>query len=162
LDKDRYPLFYKPYKIPCGYTEGRKTGIKSAAYLLRKELVPGQILVSDKGVAFNFLYMGDGFTSYSSKDAIDFLKDGKDIIAEFNIRYVGIAADYPKKIYIETIEKMGFNKLILEYKGKEIYYIYDVAKKNGVKKIIGRDEFDVNYNDEYINVFTALPYYAKK
>lgn len=160
LNKDKFPLFYKPYKIPSGYAEGHKVGIKSAAYILRKRLEPDQILVSDKGVAFNFIYMGDGFTSFSSKNAIDFLKDGKDILLEYNIRFVGISADYPEKIYIDTIEKMGFDKIVIKNGKKDIYYIYDVKNKNSKTDIIGRDEYDSEYNREYINIYKALPYYV--
>ncbi len=160
LNKDKYPLFYKPFKIPCGYVEGHKVGIKSAAFLLRDLKEPGQLLVSDKGVAFNFVYMGGGFTSYAAKFAIDSLKDGRDILAENNIRFVGIESDYKEQIYIDTIEKMGFDKIIIENNGKEIYYIYDIANHNNKVTIIDRDEYDRAYNSEYINIFKAFPDYV--
>ena len=161
LNKDSYPLFYKPYKVPSGYAEGHKTGIKSASYLLRKKAGPDDILVSDKGVAFNFIYMGRGFTSYSSKSAIDMLRAGEDILAKKNIRFIAIAPDYPDRNYIPAIEKMGFDKIVIKSGEKDIYYIYDASTKNGKITNIGRDEFDELYNKEYINLFTALPKYAE-
>ena len=160
LNKESYPLFYKPYKVPSGYSEGHKTGIKSAAYVLRKKEGPDGILVSDKGVASNFIYMGRGFTSYSSKSAIDMLKDGEDILSKYNIRFVAISPDYPDKNYIPAIEKLGFDKIVIKYQAKDIYYIYDVYGKNGKITYIARDEFDEAYNKEYINLFEALPDYV--
>ena len=153
INKEKYPLFYKPYKIPCGYAEGRKLGMKSAAYILRKRLKPNQNLVSDKGVAFNFLYMGNGFTSFSSKNAIDLLKDGHDVLKEYNIRFIGISADYSQRIY---------NKIIIKHKEKDLYYIYDLEAKGSKAEEILRDQYDKDYHKEYINIYKAIPYYVRK
>jgi hypothetical protein len=159
LNKSKYPLFYTPYKIPCGYTSGHKVGIKSAAFILRKEKNPNEILVSDKGVTFNFIYNGGGLTSLASADAIDLLKNGENIYKKYSVRFIGISADYPEEIYLKTIEKMGFNKIVIEYRGNKIYYVYDILKKENITTVIQRDEFDKKYDEEYSNIWTALPYY---
>lgn len=159
MDKQKYPLYYAPYKVPCGYLDGRKVGIKSIAYLLRKELNPNEVLASDKGVSFNFLYMGQGFISISSLHAIELLVSGQDIYKSHNVRFIGLSPSSLSLDYVEEFDSMGYNKLIVMEGNKQVYFVYDILKKGEVKEI-GRDQYDVQYHKEYASdVITAIPYY---
>jgi len=159
LEKEKYPLYFTPYRVPCGYLEGRKIGIKSVSYLLRPKLNPNEILVSDKGVAFNFLYMGQGFTNVSSLHAIELLISGADIYKSYNVRFIGIEPSNLSLGYVRDFDKMGYNKLIVKEGDSQIYFVYDILKKGQVEEI-DRDQYDRQYYTEYASdVLTAIPYY---
>lgn len=159
LDKSSYPAFYTPGYIPAGYHSGHKVGIKSAAYLLRKEAKLGENLVSDKGSAFNFIYMGGEMTPYSASNGIELMRAGEDIYKDYRIRFIAISPDFQNEEYLEYIDSQGFNKIVVMYKGKDIYYVYDVLETEDKITVIQRDEFDREYRQEYTNIDAALPYF---
>lgn len=159
LNKDGYPGFYTPGKIPAGYVYGHKVGIKSVAYLLRKDNYFTGGLVSHHGSAFNFIYMGGEIIIYHSSDAIDQMIAGEDISNKYHIRYIGISPDFGNKDFLDYIDLKGFKKIVVKYKNKEIYYVYDILTKNNDIIIIERDEFDREYDREYSNIDDALPYF---
>jgi hypothetical protein len=158
-DKERYPAIYTPGKIPAGYVWGHKVGIKSAAYLLRKDNFLTGGLVSHLGSAFNFIYMGGEIIVYNSSNAIEYMMEGKDITQEFKIRYIALSPDFFNKEYLKYIDSKGFKKIIITYKGKEIYYIYDILKTDNEVVVIDRDQYDREYSREYTNIDVALPYF---
>jgi len=159
LDKERYPAVYTPGKMPAGYAWGRKVGIKSAAYLLRKDNFLTGGLVSHLGSAFNFIYMGGEIIVYNSSNAIEYMMEGKDITKEYKIRYIAISPDFFNKEYLEYIDSKGFRKIVITYKGEEIYYIYDILKADNEVMVIDRDQYDRDYDREYTSIDTALPYF---
>ncbi len=159
LDKSIYQAFYAPGDIPAGYNAGHKVGIKSVAYLLRKEARVGENLVSDKGSAFSFIYMGGNITPYSASNGIELMRAGEDIYHDYKIRFIAISPDFQNKEYLKYIDSQGFNKIVVEYKGKEIYYVYDILKLENIITAVQRDEYDRDYKKEYTNVNVALPYF---
>ena len=159
LDKTIYPAFYTPGDIPAGYNSGHKVGIKSAAYLLRKEAKVGEDLVSDKGSAFSFIYMGGDITPYSASNGIELMRAGEDIYHDYRIRFIAISPDFQNKEYLKYIDSQGFNKIVVEYEGKEIYYVYDILKSENIITVVQRDEYDKDYEKEYTNINVALPYF---
>ncbi|HEY4662893.1 MAG TPA: hypothetical protein VIH07_04360 [Candidatus Humimicrobiaceae bacterium] len=158
-DKEKYPAIYMPGKIPAGYVWGHKVGIKSAAYLLRKDNFFTGGLVSHFGSAFNFIYMGGEIIVYDPSNAIEYMMAGEDITKEYKIRYIAISPDFFNKEYLKYIDSKSFKKIIITYKGKEIYYIYDVLKINSEVVVIDRDQYDREYNKEYTDIDIALPYF---
>lgn len=158
-DKEKYPAIYLPGEIPAGYVWGHKVGIKSAAYLLRKDNFLTGGLVSHMGSAFNFIYMGGEIIVYNSSNAIEYMMAGEDITQKYKIRYIAISPDFFNKEFLEYIESKDFKKIIITYKGEEIYYIYDVLKPNGKVVVIDRDQYDREYNKEYTDIDVALPYF---
>jgi len=159
LDKNKYIGIYLPYRVPCGSATGRKIGMKSIAYLLRQEKRSEEILVSDKGGAFSFIYMGGNIAPLSSIDAIGLIRNGRDIYKEFKIRYVGISADFEDYNYIKLMEEKGYNKIIVKHKGKDIYYVYDLLARGKLSRVIDRDQYDKEYMEKYSNLYDALPVY---
>jgi len=159
LDKKKYIGIYLPYRVPCGSATGRKIGMKSVAYLLRQEKRPEEILVSDKGGAFSFIYMGGNIAPFSSIDAIGLIRDGRDIYEEFKIRYIGISTDFKDYNYIKLMEDKGYNKIIVRYKKKDIYYVYDLLEQDKLSRVIDRDQYDKEYMEKYSNIYDALPVY---
>src|SRR3989304_4437936 len=155
--KEKYPAIYMPGKIPAGYVWGHKVGIKSAAYLLRKDNFFTGGLVSHFGSAFNFIYMGGEIIVYDPSNAIEYMMAGEDITKEYKIRYIAISPDFFNKEYLKYIDSKSFKKIIITYKGKEIYYIYDVLKINSEVVVIDRDQYDREYNNEYTDIDIALP-----
>lgn len=149
LYKDKYPLFYNPGKLPAGYISGHKVGIKSAAYLLRKELNPNEYLVSDKGTAFSFFYMGGEQVVYSASNAIEYMRAGEDVYNNYRIRFIGISPDFQNREYLEYIDSQGFNKITITLHEKEIYYVYDILLKENKNTVIERDEYDREFLREY-------------
>jgi len=158
-DKERYPAIYMPGKIPAGYVWGHKVGIKSAAYLLRKDNFFTGGLVSHFGSAFNFIYMGGEMIVYNSTNAIEYMIAGEDITKEYKIRYIAISPDFFNKKYLEYIDSKGFKKIVITHKNNEIYYIYDILKTNNEVVIIDRGQYDREYNREYTDIDVALPYF---
>ncbi|OFW64523.1 MAG: hypothetical protein A2Z35_04965 [Actinobacteria bacterium RBG_19FT_COMBO_36_27] len=158
-DKERYPAIYTPGNIPAGYVWGHKVGIKSAAYLLRKDNFFTGGLVSHFGSAFNFIYMGGEMIVYNSTNAIEYMIAGEDITKEYKIRYIAISPDFFNKKYLEYIDSKGFKKIVITHKNKEIYYIYDILKTDNEIIVIDRDQYDREYNREYTDVDVALPYF---
>src|SRR4030042_42529 len=126
--KEKYPAIYMPGKIPAGYVWGHKVGIKSAAYLLRKDDFFTGGLVSHQGSAFNFIYMGGEIIVYNSSNAIEYMMAGEDITKKYKIRYIAISPDFFNKEYLEYIDSKNFKKIIITYDDEEIYYIYDILK----------------------------------
>jgi len=159
LNKDSYPGFYTPGKIPAGYVYGHKVGIKSVAYLLRKDKYFTGGLVSHHGSAFNFIYMGGEIIIYHSSDAIDQMMAGEDISNKYHIRYIGISPDFGNKDFLDYIDSKGFKKIVVKHRNKEIYYVYDILTKNNETIVIERDEFDREYDREYSGIDVALPYF---
>ncbi len=158
-DKEKYPAIYMPGGIPAGYVWGHKVGIKSAAYLLRKDKFFTGGLVSHLGSAFNFIYMGGEIIVYNSSNAIEYMLAGEDITQKYKIRYIAVSPDFFNKEYLGYIDSKGFKKVIITYNGEEIYYIYDVLKTGGEVVVIGRDQYDREYNEEYTGIGVALPYF---
>jgi len=159
LDKSKYFAFYAPGKVPAGYISARKVGIKSAAYLLRNKAGAGENLVSDKGTAFSFIYMGGEQVVYSTSNAIEYLIAGEDIYKKYRIRFIGISSDFKNRKYFDYINSQGFDRIIVMQNGKPIYYILDVLKKEKVDTIIGRDQFDNEYNRTFAKIENALPFF---
>lgn len=160
LDKQKYPLFYNPNKLPAGYISGHKVGIKSAAYLLRKEVQPNEYLVSDKGVAFSFIYMGGEQVVYSTSNAIEYMRAGEDIYNKYRIRFIGISSDFQNKEYLKYIDSQGFNKITIKLNDKEIYYVYDILKQENKNTVIGRDQYDREFLREYGSPEKAISFFA--
>lgn len=158
-NKEEYFAIYNPGEIPAGYVWGHKVGIKSAAYLLRKDDFFTGGLVSHLGSAFNFIYMGGEIIVYNSSNAIEYMMAGQDITKEYKIRYIAISLDFFNKEYLEYIDSQGFKKIVITCEGREIYYIYDVLKINNEVVVIGRDQYDKEYNREYTSIDVALPYF---
>lgn len=158
-DKEEYPGIYTPGEIPAGYVWGHKVGIKSAAYLLRKDNFFTGGLVSHLGSAFNFIYMGGEIIVYDSSNAIEYMMTGEDITQKYKIRYIAISPDFFNKEYLEYIDSKGFKKIVITYNSEEIYYIYDVLKTSGEVVVIDRDQYDRDYNREYTDINVALPYF---
>src|SRR4030043_884927 len=144
--KEKYPAIYMPGKIPAGYVWGHKVGIKSAGYLLRKDNFFTGGLVSHLGSAFNFIYMGGEIIVYNPSNAIEYMMAGEDITKKYKIRYIAISPDFFNKEYLKYIDSKSFKKIIITYKGNEIYYIYDVLKTNNEVVVINRDQYDKEYN----------------
>jgi hypothetical protein len=160
LDKEKYPLFYNPGYVPAGYATGHKVGIKSAAYLLRKDKSVGEELVSHYGVGFNFIYMGGDIIPYHSSNAIELMKAGEDVYRDYRIRFISISPDFYNKEYLEYIDSQGFDKLIVEHDNKEIFYVYDIINKNNEIIIIDRDQYDRDYIREYSHFSIAQPHFS--
>jgi len=158
-EKEKYPGIYTPGKIPAGYVWGHKLGIKSAAYLLREDEFFTGGLVSHYGSAFNFIYMGGELIVYNPTNAIEYMMIGEDITEKYKIRYIAISPDFYKKEYIDYVDSKNFKKIIITHNGEEIYYIYDVLKTDGEVVVIGRDQYDRDYNNKYAGIGVALPYF---
>ncbi len=159
LDKDRYPGIYLPSRVPAGYVYGHKLGIKSAAYLLREDDYITGGMVSHYGTAFNFIYMGGEIIIYNTSNAIEYMMAGDDISQKYRIRYIGISPDFHNRDYLEYVDSKGFKKIIIRHDGRDLYYIYDHLTPNGETIIIGRDEYDREYNRTYSRIDRALPYF---
>jgi len=159
LDKSDYPLIYNPGRIPAGYNAAHKVGIKSAAYLLRQRKEGNERLVSDKGVAFNFIYMGGDFAPLAANNAIELMIADQDIVKDYDVRFIGISPDFGNSKYLEFIDSQGFDKIIIFKNSKELYYIYDIKNKNGLIEKIDRDEYDEKYAEDFYSVDTAIPYF---
>ena len=159
INKEKYPCFYTPGKVPAGYVYGHKVGIKSAAYLLRQDEFFTGGLVSHYGSAFNFIYMGGEIIVYNSSNAIEYMMVGENITEKYKIRYIGISLDFQNKDYLNYIDSQGFKKIVIVHEGQEIYYVYDVLTMSDENIFIGRDEFDRAYNKEYSDYNIALPYF---
>ncbi len=157
--KEKYPAIYMPGKIPAGYVWGHKVGIKSAAYLLRKDNFFTGGLVSHLGSAFNFIYMGGEIIVYNPSNAIEYMMAGEDITQKYKIRYIALSPDFFNKEYLEYIDSRGFKKITIALKGEEIYYIYDILKSESESIVIERDQYDREYNKEYTDIDIALPYF---
>ncbi|MFA5014467.1 MAG: hypothetical protein WC549_02870 [Actinomycetota bacterium] len=157
--KEKYPAIYMPGKIPAGYIWGHKVGIKSAAYLLRKDEFFTGGLVSHLGSAFNFIYMGGEIIVYNSSNAIEYMMAGEDITQKYRIRYIAISPDFFNKEYLGYINSKGFKKIIITHDDEEIYYIYDVLNSDSEVVVIDRDQYDGEYNREYTDIDMALPYF---
>jgi len=158
-EKDKYPGIYMPGSIPAGYVWGHKLGIKSAAYLLRKDEFFTGGLVSYHGSAFNFIYMGGEIIVYNPSNGIEYMMAGEDIVKKYKIRYIAISPDFFNKEYLEYIDSKDFKKIIITHGGEEIYYVYDVLKTDGKVVVIGRDQYDRDYNKKYADINVALPYF---
>lgn len=161
IEKTEFTLIFMPGKIPCGYPIGRKVGIKSAAYILRdkKESIQ-DMLVSDLGGAFNFIYMGGNLTGpYTAYNSIELIVSGEDVYRKHKVRFIAVLPDFPNKQYLSVVEKKNFNKYIIIYKEKPIYIIYDTAKAENKIFYIKRDEYDEFYNQKYKNVKDTIPYF---
>lgn len=159
-DKHKYSLIYNPNKLPAGYISGHKVGIKSAAYLLRKEVGPNEYLVSDKGTAFSFIYMGGEQVVYSSSNAIEYMRAGEDIYSKYRIRFIGISENFPNREYLNYIDSQNFNKITILFRGKEIYYVYDILVKENKNTIIERDQYDWKYFWEYGHPDKAISFFT--
>jgi len=103
--------------------------------------------------------MGGEIIVYSPSDAIDRMIAGEDVTKNYKIRYVCISPDFQNKSFLDYIGSKGFKKIIVEYRNKEIYYVYDILTKNNEIIVIDRDEFDSEYDREYSNIDVALPYF---
>lgn len=160
LDKQKYPLIYNPNKLPAGYISGHKVGIKSAAYLLRKIVKPNEYLVSDKGTAFSFIYMGGDQVVYSTSNAIEYMRVGEDIYNKYRIRFIGISYDFQNKEYLKYIDSRGFNKITIKSNDKEIYYIYDVLERENKNEVIEREQYDWKYFWEYGRPEKAISFFS--
>ncbi len=159
IEKEKYPGIYMPGNIPAGYVWGHKVGIKSAAYLLRKDNFFTGGMVSHYGSAFNFIYMGGEIIVYNSSNAIEYRMEGEDITEKYKIRYIAISPGFFNKEYLDYIDSQGFKKIVITHRGKEIYYVYDVLTASDEVVVIGRDQYDREYNKEYANINVALPYF---
>lgn len=157
--KEKYPAIYMPGKIPAGYIWGHKVGIKSAAYLLRKDDFFTGGLVSHFGSAFNFIYMGGEIIVYNSSNAIEYMMAGEDITQKYRIRYIALSPDFFNKEYLEYVDSKNFKKVTITNKGEEIYHIYDILKSESESIVIERDQYDREYNREYTDIDIALPYF---
>ncbi|MEA2016765.1 MAG: hypothetical protein U9O59_08740 [Actinomycetota bacterium] len=158
-EKEKYPGIYMPGKIPAGYVWGHKVGIKSAAYLLREDGFFTGGMVSHYGSAFNFIYMGGEIIVYHSSNAIEYMMEGEDITEKYKIRYIAISPDFFNKDYLDYIDSHGFKKIVITCRGKKIYYVYDVLEKSGEVVVIGRDQYDREYNKKCTDIDVALPYF---
>jgi len=158
-DKEKYPGIYMPGKIPAGYVWGHKVGIKSAAYLLREDNFFTGGMVSHYGSAFNFIYMGGEIIVYNSSNAIEYMMAGENIEKNYKIRYIAVSPGFSNKDYLDYIDSQGFKKIIITHGDEEIYYIYDILNTCGEIVVIGRDQYDREYNKKYTDIDVALPYF---
>ncbi len=159
LNKNKYPAFYSPGKVPAGYVYGHKLGIKSAAYLLRKDKTFTGGLVSHHGSAFNFIYMGGEMIVYNSSNAIEYMISGEDITKNYKIRYISISPDFQNKEYLDYIDSKGYKKISITHNNEEIYRIYDILNRNNEIIVIDRDQYDIEYDKKYSKIDVALPYF---
>ncbi len=159
VDKEKYPGIYMPGKIPAGYVWGHKLGIKSAAYLLRKDNCFTGGLVSHYGSAFNFIYMGGEIIVYNSSNAIEYMMAGENIAKNYKIRYIAVSPGFSNKDYLDYIDSQGFKKIIVTHGSEEIYYIYDILGTGGEVVVIERGQYDREYNKKYTDINVALPYF---